>query len=709
MRKSLIITILTIIFTNTYGNKVDSLLHLLPTTKDSAQVEVFNELSWALRNNQTVQSIAYAKQAIDLATKLNYNTGLLRAYSFIGVAFRNLGNYSDAMDYYQKSMSLASKTNDLEQLAYAFNNMGNLCLYQKQYEQGLQYLKRALLLGEQLKNKKIIAYANLYLGRTYAQTQHYDESLEYLNKSLQLRLTMKNPDAIAACQKSIGDLYYTQNDIAKAVEYYLKITKLAENNQDIDMLADVLIRLSQCYLQTNRVLEAKDFAEKSLKIATNMNTKLRIRDASQSLAKIHESLGEIDMAFKYQKMVTQYTDSMFNQDLAKRITLIQFNAEQQKKQDEINLLNKDQKIKDLTVRRQRLFISFLAGILILVFALALILYRVNNKVNRVNRLLELKRVEIEQKNEELNVQNEQIAAQRDNLEILNTELESQRDEITMQNDEIKKQMGIVELQRDELTRQKLQITDSIQYAKRIQDALLPSLEDLSAIFPEMFVLFRPKNIVSGDFYWFQTVGDVVYFAVADCTGHGVPGAFMSMLGISNLNEILRHNQTIEVNQILEELRIHVKHSLNQRGRKDDPRDGMNIALCSFNTKSLILKYSGAYNPIWLITQTNECSNKITELPAVKNPIGAHRKEYTFDIHEIQLHKDDILYLFSDGYYDQFCCDRKTKFLKKNFRELLLQIQFKTIAEQHTILIETLNRWQGTNEQVDDITVIGIRI
>ncbi len=271
------------------------------------------------------------------------------------------------------------------------------------------------------------------------------------------------------------------------------------------------------------------------------------------------------------------------------------------------------------------------------------------------------------------------------------EIEAQRDEIT--------------IQRDEILRQKEEITDSINYASRIQNAILPLQDHFARAFSDHFILFKPRDIVSGDFYWIAEDKDKLFFTAADCTGHGVPGAFMSMLGIASLNEIFgNENNHLTANRILELLREKIKFSLHQTGKEGENKDGMDMALCIFHKKKNILEYAGAYNPLYLIRD-----GELIEYKADRMPIGIyHVEKEHFTNHEIAIKKDDLFYIFSDGFADQFGGPAQTKFKSANMKKLLLEISNKPMDEQKYILEERFNKWKGDLDQIDDIIFIGIK-
>ncbi len=270
---------------------------------------------------------------------------------------------------------------------------------------------------------------------------------------------------------------------------------------------------------------------------------------------------------------------------------------------------------------------------------------------------------------------------------------------------VKERTEEVVKQKDEIAEKNKSITDSIEYAKRIQTAILPSKEFAEEILPEHFILFRPRDIVSGDFFWMTKKDNLVVVIAADCTGHGVPGAFMSMLGVSFLNEIVNRHEVTSANVILNNLRRDIKKTLGQEGKEGEAKDGMDIALCVIDLEKMKMQYSGAYNPLYLYR-----NNELMETKADRMPIGIYVKEKeSFTNNEIELQKGDVFYIFSDGYQDQFGGEDGRKFKTKNYKQFLLEIHQKPMAEQREILDKRIDEWRGDWEQIDDIIILGIRV
>ncbi|MBN2682299.1 MAG: SpoIIE family protein phosphatase [Bacteroidales bacterium] len=371
----------------------------------------------------------------------------------------------------------------------------------------------------------------------------------------------------------------------------------------------------------------------------------------------------------------------------------------------------------------------IAGFL-LVTVLTLLVIRGYNQKRKANILLAKQKKEIEKQRDEIFQQKEEILMQKE-------EIEAQRDEIETQRDEIQEQKNVAEKQRDMITEQKQEITDSIHYAKRIQSALLPQQKFAAEILPEHFILFKPRDIVSGDFYWMFRKDNKVAITAADCTGHGVPGAFMSMLGIAFLNEIATSMSSLDASEILNLLRKQIINSLHQTGIEGGSKDGMDMSLCVIDTKENTIQFAGANNPLYIISNNEPefvfsknseaiqlqddlkeiAQNKyFTEIKADKMPIGYYlNNKVPYTSHCFKIQKEMSVYMFSDGFADQFGGPKGKKFKYKPFKGLLLENQKQTALSQMEVLDSEIEKWksftdlEGHNyEQVDDIVVIGLK-
>lgn len=281
----------------------------------------------------------------------------------------------------------------------------------------------------------------------------------------------------------------------------------------------------------------------------------------------------------------------------------------------------------------------------------------------------------------------------------------QKEEIEAQKEEIEAQLDMATEQRDTITLQNDQILDSIRYAERIQSAILPPEEILHKALSEHFILFKPRDIVSGDYYWtFQKNGKLL-IAVADCTGHGVPGAFLSVMGISSLNEIMSRKENLSAAEILEDLRTYVVRSLHQTGDRYEARDGIEIALCIIDPKKGEMEFAGANRPLYVVRKT-----EVIQYRGNRMPIGIYEQKLApFTNQSITLQKGDSVYLFSDGYVDQLGGPLRKTFRAIRLREVLTQIQDRSMKEQKEILLEKHHSWKRDVEQIDDILMMGFRL
>lgn len=312
---------------------------------------------------------------------------------------------------------------------------------------------------------------------------------------------------------------------------------------------------------------------------------------------------------------------------------------------------------------------------------------------KLNQKLFAQKLELEQRNIEI----KQYSKQQD---ALNQKFFAQTLELDQRNIEINQYSKKLEQQNKQIEAAHKDVTDSITYAQTIQEALLPKTEQLDTLFQEYFIFFQAKQVVSGDFYSAQKVGDKLIFTVADCTGHGVPGGFITMLGITFISELIHHREVKNAAQILEILRQNIKGIFAEFGTRNT--NGFDISFCVVDTKTNILSFAGAYNSLYIIR-----NGELIEYKGTKNPIGWHPKEMPFTENKVQLHNNDIIYLFTDGYYDQIG-ETKKKFLRKRFKMLLTEIHDLPMKEQKRILKGIFDKWKGKEPQTDDVTVMGIK-
>ena len=685
MRKLIVLFLLIINGFLGFSQELDSLIKDLDNLSGEKKVKQLNKITWKLRNSDPRTAIIYNGRAIILADKESFNYELTKAYNFAGVLYRNLGVYAQALESYQIAVDLALKYGVDDQLGYAYNNFGNLYLYQESPLLAKQYLFLVLPIAEKLKNDDLLAYAYQNLGRSYLLLGKNDSARILLDKALDIRIKANIIDKIGVTYKYLADVSLVKNDYKEALEYYNLANKNADFETDIDLFADYCSQLSKLYSETDRQDSALFYASLSLGVARKVRSNLRIMRACEQLGEVYWVVKDFAKAYQYAKMVNLYKDSLYNEQVTKRIASIEFTKEELKKQAEIELLQKDLEIKDSDNKRIILLSIFL-GLGVIGSIIFIIFFNRNrNKIKQYNKKLIRTNSLIEEKNNELKEQSIEMEVQAQNLQNLNNVLENQY-----------KTLG----------KKQMLITDSINYARRIQHALMPDELTLQRVFKNYFIVNIPRDIVSGDFFWLVEKKDVTYFAVADSTGHGVSGAFMSVLGISLLNEILNNpkSEKLDSGIIINELRTKVKESLGQKTISDN-KDGLDISFVKIDKKNHVLEFVGAHNDSYMLGNSG-----LEVIESQRMSVSVSRNEKSFQAIKKAYLPGSKLYFSTDGFQDQLGGSKGRKYFRKNYRDFLFSISSRTFNEQHDSIINELKEWQGEKyKQIDDILIVGLEL
>ncbi len=685
-------------------DSIRAVLKKLPA--DTAKVDMMTQLMWDLRNAHPDFSAEIGEEAIALSEELKYIKGMLKAMSFTGVAYRNLGNYPKAFDMYFIQLEMSQKHNSPEDESYANINIANLYIYQKKPDEAIKMLKEALRINKELKNKKQEAYVELNLGRSYILKEDYENAENHLERAILLRQELGDSEGMGIARKYMGDILFNQELFSGAFAAYSDALQAVSANTDKDFHSDVLNKIALIYIQMNDPKQALVNAQSSLSIATNANVKPRIKDACGTLGKTYALLGEWKKAFDYQSVYIAYYDSLSNDDINNRIADIKFEIEKKQKEKEhvIESKRKETEIKLLQEQeRANQTIKYaMAGGLVLFTGLMFVLLRTSRIRKQKNKILNQQKTEIENQNYLINKQKEEVELQRNEAEL---------------------QKQIVEEKNKE-------ILDSITYAKRIQTAILPTEKYFKQHLPDSFVMYLPKDIVAGDFYWLEKAHDWVLFAAADCTGHGVPGAMVSVVCNNALNRAVREYGLRKPGEILNKTRQIVIQEFSKS--ESAMRDGMDISLCALSLSDRVMHWAGANNPVWIINESrkNWPSESVVfgdnaigaEIKGDKQPIGSYAAEKPFANHSMQLEKGDTVYIFTDGFQDQFGGNEGTgkKYKAKKLKDFLISIRQVGMMQQRALLIKEFETWRKCGqkdslgnsieiEQLDDVCIIGVRI
>jgi serine phosphatase RsbU (regulator of sigma subunit) len=659
---------------------IDSLKQVVDESKeDTILIRTLMQLGNQYKYLLPDSSLYYFTRALEVSDKLDSLQLKAACYRNIGMVKENQGSYDDALEEYFKAMAIYEDTGNKEGIASCFNDIAIIHYMQNSYELCIEYLTKSYEIKKELGDQ--FAIANYYTNMSAVKTDQgqYESAIDYTLKSIELFKELDDKEGVAIGYGNLGTINYSLQNYEEALENHLKSVEIHEELNNKDGIAHSLSNISGLYLlmadsvartesqRSHYLKEAISYGEHALELARELDAVYVKNYAAGTLMNAYSALGDYKKAMEFAIEFISIRDSMFNEEKIRAIEEMDTKYETEKKQQQIELQESQIIARDATIKQQKtLRNALVAGLLAVILIIIVVVYAYVQK-QKANRKIKDQNAQILEANEELTTLNEAISKQNN------------------------------------------EIVDSITYAQRIQSAMLPPETYLTELLDEVFVLYKPRDIVSGDFYWIRQVNNYIVLAAADCTGHGVPGAFMSMLGISFLNEIVQRREITQANQVLNELRHQIKQSLRQHGHPDESKDGIDMALCVIDEKNRILQYSGAFNPLYII-RDEEGKPLLTEIKADRMPLGYFQgKDKPFTNHEMLLEIGDTFYLFSDGYMDQKGGPDNRKFMSKNFKNLLLEIHEQPMYEQKKILDKTLSDWMGMNVQIDDILVIGVRV
>jgi len=572
---------------------------------------------------------------------------------------------------------LAEKYDSTYIIEYCYQILGEAYYFQENYTNSLDYFQKFLSIQIEKENEKGIGRAYNNLGTVYRVIENYPEAIQCYEKALAINLKLNDVNGLSSTYNNLGVLHKYLNLFAQARDFYKKSLNIELELNDLEGISTSYLNLGEINLKLRKYDDAIEYCKKSIIICVSMNYNHSLELNYDILYQVYKKIGNTKKALLYLEKFYELKNKRINKESNSQIAELELKYQTDKKQQEIELLSKQKRQKGI------LNIFGLSG-LVIFSILLVILIRTNKLRKDNNQILRLRNVEVLQQKEEI---------------------EAQRDEIETQRDEIKRQVDLSELQTNKILNQKKDITDSIEYAKHIQIALFPDKITLQRILKKGFCLFKPKDIVSGDFYWVAEINNKSIIVAADCTGHGVPGAFMSIIGINFLNEIVYDEQITKPSEILSLLRRKIIKTMVHANRMNESKDGIDLSLVVIDYNKMILEYAGAYNHLYYIRD-----HMLNVIKADRMPVGISEKYIApFTNHMMDIQKGDLFYMFTDGFADQFGGPQKKKFRVGNLRELLLDIHEKEMTEQKRILYETFINWKGKELQVDDVLSIGIKI
>jgi len=624
---------------------------------------VYNNLGLAYDDKSDYSgAINYHSKSLKIREEANDRAGLASCYNNLGNVYYAMGNYTKATENYYRALKIDEEFDDKSGIASDLNNIGIILIDNGEYDRALKVYFKTLTILEELNDINRIAKAYINIGLIYNELKDYDNATNYFLKALKIKEELKDVNGIALAYNNLGVVCGVKKDFIKALDYYMNALAYMEKGGDLQGVSMANNNIGLLFINLKNYQESENYLRKGLKIAEEIESKDMIMESYAALSLLDSAKGDWHNAYVNLRLHIDAKDSLFNESKSQQMAELQVKYENEKKEQQIELLNKDKELQQAVVTKQKNAIYSGVCVLALVLLFLWFVFTRLNITKKQKALIEEQKAEVEL--QKLKVEEAHIQLEEKNKEVMS----------------------------------------SIRYAKRIQQALLKEEEQQSEHLPEHFVVFKPKDIVSGDFYWTLEKENHLYLAVADCTGHGVPGAFLTMLGTSFLNEINAVDKLLSPAEILDDLRSRFIKELSQTGADGESKDGMDISLLCLNLKTNELQWSGANNPLFVIS-----NGELIITKADKQPIGFSHKMTPFTNHSIQFKKSDCVYLFSDGYADQFGGEKGKKYKQSSFKEKLLEIYTKSMSQQKQILEDTFDKWKGEYEQVDDVCVVGMRL
>jgi len=722
------------------NNHIDTIPYLC--NKAIALIEVDNKLSSNKNANIAYNTLGlaynnlgvYTAQKLELKKALpyfekslayykkgkNYNLNL-SSLSNLGITYRNLGEYKKAIAYFNEILELTSKEKKPKEIASALHSIAQIHYELKDYTTSILYGKRSLKIAKENNlNTEWVASLSI-IGNSHSKLNQYDSALVYLRKARAILSKIKSVSFTATIYNNLGNIYNGLNQKDSAYFYLLKAIELNEKNKAPNSQLSVQYNnLSRLLADDSKYNEAIEQGEKAYKYAAKSGN---IRDMYQAKEVLNISYGKIanyKAAFYSLDEFIKLKDSALSESNKRALIKREYDLEAKLQTEKLKIENIEQ------IKRNSLAFTF---------------EQEKQKIQLLQDKREMMQVETVKRKQLENdfKQKQQVELLLKQKKELQTKEETKRQNLIIfsitflfivlalfayilfrrfqvtkkQKDLINEQKKQVEIQKHLVDEKNKEIFDSITYAKRLQEAILPPLEMVTNYLPQNFILYKPKDIVAGDFYWMEVIEKnnekIILIAVADSTGHGVPGAMVSIVCSNALNRAVKEFNLIETGKILNKTRDLVLETFEKS--TSDVKDGMDISLLSINYSTCKIAWSGANNPLWFIFPPTILNTQsiINEVKADKQPIGKSDYAKPFTTHEIPFVKDSIFYLFTDGFADQFGGPKGKKFKYSQFSDILKQNQNQLLTFQSTILNNSFINWKGDLEQVDDVCVIGIKI
>ncbi len=652
---------------------------------DTTRTLVYHQISRAYRHSKFDSAFSYAQKGLTLAQKIGFKKGIAANTNSFGTIELNKGNYLVALKYALEALKINEQLQDKAEIANTQNNIGEVYRLLRNYEKALQYYHEALKVNKEINYPLGIAINLNNIGETYTAQGKYTEALTYLNESLDICKTLKDKRRIALRLNNIGEIYEKQNQNTKAKQCFEEALNLFEQINNYLYQSVTLCNLANLSLKEGA--PNITIAENAYQIALKMKAKREITHALKVIVAIHEKDKKYELAYQEYKKLNQYKDSMNIEEVDKQTKQLQYDYEITKKEKEILGLEHKQEMQVTYT------IAFGIGILLLVILIFVQYFRNQNEKKNQQLLTE--------KNREIISRQEELIAQKDVIDEQKKDLEKAYQRMLCNETVLEK--SIQKLRVSEAS-----IKSSIKSAYVIQQAILPHHEKLDELLNDYFYLYLPKDIVSGDFWWVNEVEGKTFIATVDCTGHGVSGAFMTMIGNTLLDKTIRLRGIHNPAEVLEIMHEEVQIVLSQKENQNNNGMDMSvICLESMSKDEILVTFAGAKQTIYYTDTENKA--QIFELKGTRKAIGGIQNEsISFENQTITLKKGSWIYTGTDGLPDQNNVQRK-RLGEKRLKELILQYHHQPAEIQKEAFEQALYAHMSQTEQRDDILWVGFRL
>lgn len=635
-----------------------------------AQIHRNKAVAYIMKAEYNAALIEY-QQSENICLALGNLDGLASTFNGFGIVFSRLGQHARSIEYYYKSLTCFEKLNDKQGMAIAYNNIGLIHEKQEKFDRALELYRKVLEMEKLQESPKGINTALTNIAGIFLKKKEYRKALNTYEEALTGATRLNDEFMVATIRNNMGGVYLDMGEYDSALYNFYYSLPIRQRVQDIQGLTDTYNSISQVYFNLKQGMKSLEYAYKSYQLAQQSESLEGRRNAAQSLSAGFELMGNTDSSLKYFKEYVSIKDSLINSESTEKLVEeeLQYNFDQREREMLLNQQRKDI-IHAENNKRQQLQKTYMGIGLALCLVFLLFIFRSLQARKKANKIITEQKLIVEEKNKE--------------------------------------------------------VLDSIRYAKHIQEAILPAKNYIDSALTDYFIYYLPKDIVSGDFYWVEKFEDRVLFAVVDCTGHGVPGAFISIVAHNNLYRCVKEFGLRKPAEILDKLNLLVNETLRQRRDESNVKDGMDVALCSLKKNadgSWQLEYAGANNPLFLYARKGSLPEKYTttsdensdysiyEIKADRQPVGNFLEEWTepFNNHSIRLNENDRIYIFSDGITDQFGGPNGKKYKHTQLKLLFSKIGSSGMLKQREELHSAFHQWKGELEQIDDVCVMGIKL